>query len=190
MRIIEAIESYGYYKDWYKNDYQFLINRFGEDADLMAGLLAATSPRVSMKRSWMLALQVYNAFKAGKEFDEAGYMPAHLSNIKRVLSGESLSGPKVTRFYKNLMGDDNAVTLDTWMIRFLTDGEKETVSEKEYKRLERNFKRTAKRYGYTPAELQAIVWIAYRKSQGLKPKSYKLVGDEKQMMFEFMEVMV
>ena len=73
-----------------------------------------------------------------------------------------LRGPKIRAFYRALLGDDEAVVIDTWMLRALGHHEKPTP--KQYKRLAQRVRREARRRGIPPAVWQAIVWCKARGS--------------------------
>lgn len=176
-------------KNWYTDDQEFLQQTFGDDCDLIAALLAATSPQISVAGSWTIAVNVYHRYKAGQNIDFSQFRSCHKGNIVRALSGEPLSGNKVRAFYGNLTGDLEAVTIDTWMLKlfkWFERGTKRVPTNRQYKKLAKCFAKLAKQNGYEPAEFQALLWTHYRSRQGYKPTSYSKVGiDKRQLLFNF-----
>ena len=169
-------------KNWYIEAKRFLQDTFGDDYKLFAGILAATSPQVSIQINWKFACRIYHEYKVGRKPDLAGCMRYHKPNIRRVLSGKSLSGRKVQNFYMNLIGDLNAVTIDTWMLRLFgwyKRHTRQTPTNKQYDKMARAFRSVAYNNKLYPAELQAILWVKYREHNGYKPISYILVGEDK-----------
>lgn len=176
------------YTNWYENDQRFLQSLYGTDTDLFAALLAACSPQVHVKISWDWANRIYQDYKTNRRIDYRGLMACHVPNVKRALTGEKLSGRKVQNFYANLTGDLDAVTLDSWMLRFFGWflRHKRTPTDRQYDKLAKRFRAIAKANGLKPAELQSAIWIRYRQKQGYKPVSYANIGaDKKQMEFNF-----
>jgi len=172
-------------KNWYKDANEFIKSIFKEDADLFCALLAATSPQQSVKSNWTIAMAVYKDYKSTGSTWFNYLMKSHKKNVHRALTGQELSGPKVRAFYRNLIGDYNAVTIDTWMLRIFKV-EKRQLTLNQHKRLERVFQRFARSKGFLPAELQAILWMEHRAKQGFKPVSYIEAGqDSLQMEFNF-----
>lgn len=174
--------------NWYQKDRKFLQAVYGNDADLFAALLSACSPQVHVKISWDWANRIYRDYKANRYINYRGLLKCHIPNVKRALAGEKLSGRKVQNFYANLTGDLNAVTLDSWMLRFFGwfDRHKRTPTNRQYDRLVKRFVAIAKANGLKPAELQSAIWIKYRQENGFKPVSYSVIGaDKKQMAFNF-----
>jgi hypothetical protein len=55
-------------KDWYNETEAALRKHFGDDADLVANLLAATSAGTNVKVNYKLGMQAYNQYKKG-DFD-------------------------------------------------------------------------------------------------------------------------
>lgn len=132
-------------RGWYENSRRALEHVFGDDADLFAGVLAATSPQNSVESNLQNSLRIYRNWNAaGRPTDEnailkimaksvngmkgeESVLDAWKNNTVSVLSGGNvISGPKVDSFWTNLrsrarrssMGDvhpDDAVTLDAWM---------------------------------------------------------------------------
>lgn len=132
-------------RGWYENSRRALQQVFADDADLFAGVLAATSPQNSVESNLTNALNIYRNWNAagrpksrqaivdimGKSVSgtkgEDSVLDAWINNTVGVLEGGSvISGPKVDSFWTNLrsrarqssMGDvrpEDAVTLDAWM---------------------------------------------------------------------------
>jgi hypothetical protein len=126
-------------KGWYNSSAKALVSVFGqEDAPRFAALLAALSPQTSVESNLMNAANVWRGWiEADRPKDERSIMrilgenvegdkgpgsvlPAWVNNSVRALTaadGEpvTISGPKVTSFMQNLLGEVNEVTNDTWM---------------------------------------------------------------------------
>jgi len=163
---------------WYEEQRQFLKHRFGKDWKLVAGLLAATSPRVKLGVSWDMSMAIYDAVKAGRTPMLDGLMKAHRPNVERVLKGEELSGHKVSRFYQNLIGNLEVVTIDTWMLKlWKVKLRSHSKHAKQYLRMERAFQRWARSKGLKPADAQAMCWNYIRKKEGKKPVSFAVIEE-------------
>ena len=165
--------------NWYARQTRFLKRRFGKDWKLVAGLLAATSPRVKLGVSWDWSMAIYDAVIEEREPDLSTLFPCHKANVKRVLNGQELSGDKVRRFYLNLIGDLEVVTIDTWMIKLwkIDCGTHGSPWPAMYRRLERVFQRWAGSKGMKPANAQAILWNYIRKKEGRKPVSFAMIEE-------------
>lgn len=78
-----------------------------------------------------------------------------------------LNGPKITRFFRNIVGDNNAVTVDTWAARAaegnsMTD--EDHIDGHRYARIEQAYQIAAARVGILPREFQAAIWCHVRGS--------------------------
>ena len=73
------------------------------------------------------------------------------------------TAPKTRAFALNLMGNENAVTIDVWMMRAagIPDNVK-LASANRYSILSDIITRLAHRNNLTPAQTQAIIWCAVR----------------------------
>lgn len=172
------------YRHWYTKARKILANTYGVDANMFAGLLAATSARNQVKRNWRLAKQVYDSYKFDGSINLKGCMPCHIGNIHRALKGEPLSGSKVEAFRQNLIGNDSAVTIDIWMLRWL-DSDKQSTTPKQYNIFVDWVRKEARNYNMEPAEYQAVCWQACRSDAGLSPKSFAgmFASENAQMKF-------
>ena len=137
---------------------------YGQDAGLVAGLLAATSAKTTMKGNVALAMGVYWAFKDRGAIPVNGLFESHLFNVRRVLTGKELRGRKVKALYMNLIGDETYVCVDRWVMRYYGasggngDGEIRGIPDKLYNRLEARVREEAEELGITPAQRQAQIW--------------------------------
>jgi len=121
---------------------------------------AITSPGVQLKTN----LAFTRSICAG---GEGGLYPARMiPACRRVLSGDvapqdGVGGPKVTAFYRAILGDDDAVVLDRWALRALGH-EKDGCTAKQYATYAATLRDAARETGETPRTLQAILWIVLR----------------------------
>lgn len=172
------------YGQWYRRAHEYIKRRYGEHSGLFCDLLAATSPRTSVKANWRSATQLLTTWlDTGMIDHSAVIMRTHLPNIRRAFAHEPLSGEKVRRFAENLRGNWNVVVLDVWMCSFFGVQQK-ALTPKLYHVLEKRIKRQAKRQGVSPCELQAAIWQVERQKAGFKPTSFMAAcADEQQMTF-------
>lgn len=95
-------------------------------------------------------------------------MTAHIENAKRALrtsdpfSTFSPDAMKTYRFARNIIGDYQPVTVDMWATLAATGKRIDRLNRTQYREIEDVYQRAAKRVGYTPAQLQAIVWCVVR----------------------------
>jgi hypothetical protein len=71
-----------------------------------------------------------------------------------------LRGPKITAFWSAILGDQDAVVLDSWMLRAMRAKARVTVPQYHY--LARILAREARANGVAPSKFQAVVWCVIR----------------------------
>lgn len=130
----------------------------GIDANIeqCASIISAFSPRQRWSRNVVQAL----------EFAHGG-KPAGLSNNLRMAENaltmgfDALRGMKTNNFARAIAGDEDAVTIDVWMMKaagMTTDSPNKT----QYRKLVQAVKDAAIIEGMTPRSTQALIWIVYR----------------------------
>ena len=105
--------------------------------------------------------------------------PANLAKAKRIFQGEApldvLGGMKVRSFYRNIMLDESAVTIDRHtcaIALFGLDTAKSgqiTVTDKLYKLLAQAYTNVATMYNLAPYVVQSVTWT-YKAVNGGKVK--------------------
>lgn len=138
-----------------------------------AGVLAALSPRTDWKHNKLYAKRVCLAWLGNSEYPPSVSTWNRVDKAWQILQLENptsaqilaiLNGPKTCRFFRNITGDENAVTIDIWSKRIATDGRDESAPKPghDYDSLEQAFQIAASRLGISPRDLQAALWCHVR----------------------------
>lgn len=94
------------------------------------------------------------------------YPNAMAARYRPILAGavppaDGVGGPKVTAFYRAIMGDADAIVLDRWALRAVGHP-RDTATPRQYERLAAVYADIAAQVGEHPRDFQAIVWIVLR----------------------------
>lgn len=137
--------------------------------ETVLGAMAILSPRISVAQN----LYDLETVLTGRPFLTSAF-PRNVDRARRLLDGERFDdlvgpAPKTRSFLANLLGDEQAVTVDTWMVTILLDrqrGEREdaNLTTRQYRVLADILRTGAERVGVTPRTFQATTWIAARKA--------------------------
>jgi hypothetical protein len=160
--------------DWYNNTYPTLLNFFGGDehkTSLFIDLLAATSPQTSIIENIDRAMMYQRALEGGWLGRYVEGFEAHFNNCCRALVGLPLQGPKVRAFQSNLTGNEENVTVDTWMMRAfglreINDEDAHAPTMAEYRAVSKATRRFAESCGMKPREVQAAIWVGIKRIAG------------------------
>lgn len=176
-------------KDWYTTYAPAFRELVGEaDLEPFTRLLAALSPRKPVVEDMIQTMHFWaDWLERGRPTDkqslteigrangvigathakgETGYkLPPNV--ITALTSQEPLSGPKVSAFSANLLGDTTRATLDTWMRIFggmpmrVDKAGKMTAkgfTPEEYIAYQSRVRKVANKMGWTPDQVQAATW--------------------------------
>lgn len=146
-----------------------IASRTGRTFDQVASLVAVTSPR----RHWNQNLAIAEQLALGSSLE--GLFADQVVKCRHILADPTgavdwVRGEKVSRFRRNLAGDQTVVTVDIWAIRAaladLTLGETDykylVGTPTRYRIVEEAYQLAARRAGHSPAVFQAIVWVIVR----------------------------
>ena len=162
---------------WYPDATRLIKDLYGEHWTLFVDILAATSPRQSVKKNWKMAVSILSAYINRKTAsDKFGYllgslMPSHANNVIRALQGRPIKGPKVSRFAENLKGNLDVVTIDMWICKAYGI-EHSRLTAKVYEQLEAKIIKEATAANARPANYQALIWYCVRRLNGKRTKSF------------------
>jgi hypothetical protein len=180
-------------RGWYARSTEHLRALFGKNTPRFVALLAATSPRIPVKRNLIKALQIYRHWHhGGRPADPGtvagllgsadilqGKFASHLPNVVHSLTTPEdrirLSGEKVENFRRVLLGDLHGVVNDAWIAHMAGIDPGALGTHAAYHALTAKIRRVADRLGWYPAEVQETLWSAFRAlarqaGRGLAPR--------------------
>jgi hypothetical protein len=150
--------------EWYRGAMVVIARlacRYGTTKTVVAGVVAATSPRLRWNRN----IAVSETLLAGGT--PTGVLRASVDKARRILAGAKplcvLGGNKVRSFYRALLGNTNAAVIDTWMVR--ASGLPATTKldrNGTYERIAGELRDLARRLRIPVTHLQATIWVAVR----------------------------
>lgn len=124
-----------------------------------ASIVSAFSPR----QRW--STNVRQALRFAHGDDTMRCLPNNLKMAQRALEigFDALNGKKTNSFARNIAGDENAITIDIWMMRSagLT---KDSPNKTDYSQLSEAIEKIAQETAMTPRTIQALIWVVYRGS--------------------------
>lgn len=130
-----------------------------------AGLIAQLSPRLSWSRNVTAAHLV-----ASGETSVPGVLGRNIKSAIVTMNSDdpasTINGPKTSAFYRNILGDLNAVTIDVWAARTalgIFEGTEVYLKRVGvYDAIAHAYKVAAIRLRMHPAHVQAVCWIVER----------------------------
>lgn len=126
------------------------------DIEIASSIISAFSPRQLWSRNIAHAV----------EFAE-GQTPKTLGNNVRMAESamsngfNALRGMKTNAFARAIAGDTEAVTIDVWMLK-AAGLDRNDTNKSLYNLLSDAVRWVADEFGWTPRDMQALIWIVYR----------------------------
>lgn len=153
--------------DWYPTA-QRAARAMARDAGVTTSAAAAAIAAYSPRCQWADNLRRARSHLAGRPVG----MRSAIDRCNRALAAprgrraaalfNGGSAPKVSSFYRNIMGDESAVTVDVWAARAAGVSEAELSRKGGYDLVAGAYRRAAAMAGFTPAQLQAAIWCDIR----------------------------
>jgi hypothetical protein len=167
----DGIDGYNWYSEA-AAQINFVCRIEGWDSDDFAGVLATSSPRVSVIRNIRLALHVLH-------FEDLRVIPMRgiRSSVKRWRDHGEIVGPKTNAFYHNLSGRLDHVTLDVWMAHALCVDQKDFNRKATHRTACELITRVGTIIGIKPAEAQAAIWMGQRSRDGRNHSPFSVLSE-------------
>ena len=161
--------------EWYSNAHKFALS-LSQDVRKAAGVIAALSPRQRWETNMKGAVKIFRAFDNHSSIvPNVGGVYKNVDKAWRIVNGEDpevvlvSTNPKkyykVRRFFRNILGEQNLVTIDYLTARVALDNTPEYVTGKLYLEIEKRFQKIAEKLKLPPRELQAICWLVERENE-------------------------
>ena len=173
---------------WYKTAYSVahtIAYENGLDANTVAGVIAALSPRNRWSRNIADAENICRLYVAGGEDAAANYKVCTFTTGKkkalRILKENItnpdeirsiLNGPKLQEFFTCIVGDRPDVCIDghayaIWLGERIPLADVPAIGVKLRQTIKADYISAAQSVGISPSELQAVTWCAWRRLHGL-----------------------
>lgn len=164
---------------WYREAQDFckdLNEKYGIDLYVCAAVVSCLSPNNKWERNKVDAEAVIVAFINGINPDNIKVCTYDRNKLKafKVLNGEMIaeSSPKTHAFAMNVGRlSSEHITIDKWHIRACLCGIDEgavdcvdSITAKQYRRIEQITSMVAKEFGLKGYELQAIIWVTIKQA--------------------------
>lgn len=150
-------------RDWYKQSNSWLREIEAEYQIPLVNLATATahlSPRVQWKKNQQMLLDV---IENGNTRGLSANVAKAIASLESDNPLDSLKGPKVSAFGRNLMLDFQPVTIDVWAARIAIPSiTKDRFSLTDYRAMANAYRTVARHYNIEPAILQSTLWVNHR----------------------------
>ena len=162
-------------KYWYQeahHEAMKLCRQHNITLNIAAQVIATLSPAVSWQQNLKDANNLIAGFNKGiQNLIRVSTYKANKRKAIAILYGDKTLEPsamKTYAFYTNILtaGNNNNVTVDRHAYKALNNiakGGSIKPTKAEYEELEIAYQILAREYGLTPPQMQAVVWVAYKK---------------------------
>lgn len=154
-------------RDWYPTAGRIVLalaEWSGMAPDRLAAMVAALSPRNPWRWNVQDAAAFSLAVMSGDDMPTATTFGQNRRTAWTLGHGDAdwkSAALKVRSFAANILGDEDAVTVDVWAVRVATRGAESAVkNDGQYRAIADAYRTVAAEVGETPRDLQAITWVA------------------------------
>ena len=157
--------------NWYRNAWnvaQDIAAGTTHPAENIAAVIAVLSPGITWDQNKTAARNLVEHHAAGRR-TKVGLYPQNSEKAYDILTTNTpnVTGPKVSAFFANILGDTEQVTIDRHAYRIAmgkdlpkkNDGK---IPVRVHRTIAQAYKNAARIVGVEPSEMQAITWTVYR----------------------------
>lgn len=184
-RLIGLAEYGMTYSQWYDDARDYIIvecDRHDWDHDDFINVMSVTSPRISVKRNWDVAVALFQ----GASIDKLGLIQSTRVAYRHYRKTGEIRGPKTSAFARALHGDTTALVLDTWMARALNVSHSKVTNVGTMAWAMYLMQQVAAHHNLSVRDTQAAVWAGIAKLEGVTPGTLEnAVLGNSQMSLEF-----
>lgn len=155
---------------WYpiaQREAELLALDHSVELSVAAGVVAALSPRMAWSKNLDAAASILRAATNGARSAPRVGLGLSTRRAWSIAKGADplsiLGGRKVRAFYRAIIGDRDALTLDVWAARAARGADaKQPTTDRDHSALDASYRIAAAAAGESPREYQAILWLAAR----------------------------
>lgn len=153
-------------RQWYaaaRRECRRMAREHGRPLSQVAAVLAITSPDAQLATNLRWTEEILRGERTAGRYptDQAPKVAAALSSRR---PGQHVTGPKVSAFYRAIMGDEDVLVVDRWAA-FAAGSTKDYAPKAAARRaIEAAYRQAATIVGESVRDFQAIVWIVCREN--------------------------
>ena len=151
---------------WFEDSRKQVRLIFDDDFDVFCKLLAGMSPISTLESNVAEAIKAYRQIKWYGSLIRNTFIYSRYSVTNKLLNNQSTTR-KVQAMYQNLVGNENVIAIDRWLLRYFGYTEAMIIrgiyKNSDYDKLEDIIKYEAEKLSVTPAQRQVQIWCAMRK---------------------------
>lgn len=155
---------------WYaiaQREAELLALDYSVELSTAAGAIAALSPRMEWSKNLDAAATILRAATNGARSAPRVGLGLSTRRAWSIAKGADplsiLGGRKVRAFYRAIVGDRDALTLDVWAARAARGSSaQQPTTDRDHAALDASYRVAAASAGEYPRDFQAILWIAAR----------------------------
>lgn len=137
------------------------MTRNGHSIETCAAIIAHLSPQLQWNRNILAAWAMVNGEARLPGVMNRSWNMAHSARLSSDPLA-TLNGPKVKSFAANILGDHEAVTLDTWAMRVAGLDYAGLSRSGIYEAVANCYRIAASKRGVEPSTMQAVTWVVMR----------------------------
>ena len=147
---------------WWQDSYNAVSKVYEDDAELMLGLLAATSANASVQANVTLARKAYGELQSYGKIKRESFCKTHYCCINQYVEHGTFKGRKIKALLECLVNPESKhLPVDIWMLRAYGIARK-APTKQESDRIEKSLLRRAKYHRMKPRDYQAKLWLETR----------------------------
>lgn len=155
---------------WYPDAYDFndfIARKYGVDIEDAVKCTAVLSPASVWERNKLESEVMIRSHVTDTNYQDHSFV-TYSNNVKKakdILTGSvdlEPTSPKTYRFYRNMLLDENYVTIDRWHLRACFNKNIKSITPKRYEIIEQITLDVADSVGLKGYEFQAMIWEQIR----------------------------
>jgi hypothetical protein len=160
---------------WYHRAHEFcktLAQKHNLELAIVCGIVSALSPSCNWEQNKKDARRLVEGKRTGFVTYKRNVQKAIAILNRKIMPDQAfnpLTGAKTYNFFHNLLCPhcDHHVTIDRHAFRIATGEEYSRIHPALYERVANHYRKHAKKLGIRPLELQATLWVSYRKENNI-----------------------
>lgn len=157
---------------WYtkaRKNLKFLAKQYNIPYKTIAGITAITSQNIRLEHNMKIVLDWIKNGANIEACEKIKHYSIVKNNAKMFLQTGQINGPKISQFYEALIGNNDAIVLDTHMASAFNV--KNKWSKTKMNLAKKDIQKISKHLNWKPCQVQAAIWCSIYKQKSNKTQA-------------------